>query len=70
MIRSRPVEIAGRFVGVVVQSAADWHLVAVDPRLGDLHGARFPTAEDAARVARLTLAREVAAPPLSPQHGA
>ena len=70
MIRSRPIEIAGRFVGVVVQSAADWHLVAVDPRLGDLHGARFPTAEDATRVARLTLAREASASPVLSRQGA
>ncbi len=62
MIRSRPLEIGGRFVGIAVQSATDWHLVAVDPRLGDIHGARFPSAEEAARVARLVLIREAGPP--------
>lgn len=62
MIRSRPLEVAGQFVAVAVQSAPDWHVVAIDPRLGDLHGARFASPEEAARVVRITLARETSPP--------
>ncbi|MGG5890908.1 hypothetical protein ACLF3G_27875 [Falsiroseomonas sp. HC035] len=63
MIQSRPIEIDGRFVGVAVHSAKDWHLVAVDPALEDLHGTRFPSPADAERVARLVLRRARGGPP-------
>lgn len=57
MIQSRPIELDGRFVGVAVNAAADWHFVAVDPLLDDLHGAHLPSPEEMARVARQMLAR-------------
>jgi hypothetical protein len=57
MIQSRPIDIDGRFVGVAVNASANWHFVAVDPLVEDLHGARFASPEDVARVARLLLQR-------------
>lgn len=65
MIQSRPVEVDGRFVGVAVNASHDWHFVAVDPVLDDLHGARFATAEEAARIARLVLQRARALRPFA-----
>jgi hypothetical protein len=57
MIQSRPIELDGRFVGVAVNASTDWHFVAVDPLLDDLHGAHFPSPEEMARVARQLLNR-------------
>lgn len=57
MIQSRPIEIDGHFVGVAVHAAADWHFVAIDPAVEDLHGTHFRSTEEAARVARLVLQR-------------
>jgi hypothetical protein len=57
MIRSRPVEVEGRFVGIAVLSARDWHFVPLEPVLDDLHGARFPSPEEAAHTAALVLHR-------------
>jgi hypothetical protein len=57
MIQSRPVDVDGRFVGVAVQSSAQWHFVAVDPVLEDLRGACFPSARAAEETARQVLAR-------------
>jgi hypothetical protein len=61
MFQSRPIEIDGRFVGVAVANERHWHFVATDPVLEDLHGATFPSPSEAARVARLVLARSGAA---------
>ena len=63
MIRSQPIAIDGRFVGVAIQSSPQWHFVAVDPALADLHGANFRDPADAARVARQVLIRERQAGP-------
>jgi hypothetical protein len=57
MIASRPIEIAGRFVGVAVSQPTGWRFRAVDPVVDDLDGANFPTPAEAARVARLVAAR-------------
>jgi hypothetical protein len=57
MIQSRPVEVDGRFVGVAVQASAQWHFVAVDPALEDLHGCWFPNPSAAEAMARQVLAR-------------
>jgi hypothetical protein len=57
MIQSRPLEVEGRFVGVAVGGVQSWHVVAIDPVLEDLHGATFPDATEALRVARLVVAR-------------
>ena len=57
MIQSRPIEIDGQFVGAAVNAAADWHFVATDPRLEDLHGQHFTSPAEMARVARLALLR-------------
>lgn len=65
MIQSRPIDIDGRFVGIAVNAAADWHFVAVDPQLDDLHGAHFASPDEAARVARLVLQRSRGAGPRS-----
>lgn len=65
MTRSHPIEIGGRFVGVAVQASTDWQFVAIDARLGDLHGASFPSTAEAARVARLVFTRVTALPPVT-----
>ena len=57
MIASRPIDVAGRFVGVAVSHATGWRFRAVDPVVDDLDGATFPTPAEAARVARLVAAR-------------
>jgi hypothetical protein len=57
MVQSRPVLLDGRLVGLAVHAGPDWHFVAAEPVLDDLHGAHFPSAEEAARVARLVLDR-------------
>ncbi len=57
MIQSRPVEIDGHFVGVAVNASADWHFVAIDPALEDLHGMHFSTPDEVSRVARLVVER-------------
>lgn len=57
MIASRPIDIAGRFVGVAVSHATGWRFRAVDPVVDDLDGATFPSPAEAARVARLVAAR-------------
>ncbi len=58
MRQSRPITEAGRLVGAAVTEDQGWFLVAIDPRLEDLHGATFANAAEAERVARLVLARE------------
>lgn len=57
MIASRPIDVAGRFVGVAVSHATGWRFRAVDPVVDDLDGATFPSPAEAARVARLVAAR-------------
>lgn len=57
MLNTHPIEAEGRLLGVAVQSAADWHVVAVDPAIEDLHGMRFPCPADAARVAGVVIRR-------------
>jgi hypothetical protein len=60
MIQSRPIEVDGRFVGVAVHASLDWHFIATDPLMDDLHGQHFANAEDAARVATLVYRRATA----------
>lgn len=57
MIQSRPIEVDGQFVGAAVNASADWHFVATDPQLEDLHGQHFASVAEVARVARLALLR-------------
>jgi hypothetical protein len=57
MIASHPIDIAGRFVGVAVSHPSGWRFRAVDPVVDDLDGATFPSLPEAARVARLVVAR-------------
>ncbi|WP_338663639.1 hypothetical protein VQH23_00420 [Pararoseomonas sp. SCSIO 73927] len=57
MLASRPISVEGRFVGVAVAREADWLFLATDPVLEELEGAAFPSAAEAARVARLVLLR-------------
>ncbi len=57
MIQSRPVEVDGRFVGVAVRASAQWHFVALDPQVEDLHGACFGSPAEAAALARQVIAR-------------
>jgi hypothetical protein len=57
MIASRPIEVAGRFVGVAVSHHTGWRFRAVDPVVDDLDGATFSSPAEAARVARLVAAR-------------
>lgn len=57
MIASRPIDIAGRFVGVAVSHQAGWRFRAIDPAVDDLDGATFGTLSEATRVAKLVLSR-------------
>jgi len=54
---SRPISVEGRFVGVAVAREADWMFLATDPSMEDLEGAAFASPDEAARVARVVLAR-------------
>ncbi len=58
MTAAFPIQIAGRMVGFVVACEAGLVFTALDPRLDDLSGARFPNAAEARRVAAVVLARE------------
>lgn len=66
MIRSRPVIVAGRFLGAVVPQAEGWSFIATDPVVADLQGKRFPTPAEAARIAGLMLERSRQGPPAPP----
>jgi hypothetical protein len=57
MIASRPIDVAGRFVGVAVSHITGWRFRAVDPVVDDLDGATFDSLAEAARVARVVAAR-------------
>ncbi len=57
MISSRPIDIAGRFVGVAVSHHVGWRFRAIDPAVDDLDGATFNSVSEAERVAQLVLAR-------------
>jgi hypothetical protein len=58
MIRTLPLQLDGRIVGVTIGTAAGVRFLPLDPRLADLDGAGFPDAEEAQRVAVIVLARE------------
>ncbi|MBI0434568.1 hypothetical protein [Roseomonas sp. KE0001] len=58
MIASRPVDVGGRFVGVVVASHDAWFFKAIDPIVDDLDGGRFASPAEAGRVARLVIERQ------------
>ena len=62
MRTSRPIEVDGRFVGVAVARDATWLFLATDPALEDLHAQAFADPSEAARVARLVLARSSGLP--------
>ena len=55
---SYPILLGNRIVGVAIACDAGLVFTAMDPRLDDLSGARFPDAAEARRVAALVLARE------------
>ena len=58
MHASRPIEVDGRFLGVVVTHAtAVWRFVATDPAVEDIDTATFASPAEAERVARLVLLR-------------
>ncbi|UFN51305.1 hypothetical protein LPC08_12195 [Roseomonas sp. OT10] len=57
MIRSRPIDVSGRFVGVAVAGEQGWSFVATDPAVGDLTGSAFSSAAEVARMASLAVAR-------------
>jgi hypothetical protein len=67
MIQSFPVTLAGRIVGIAVAAERGLTFMTLDPRLDDLHGARFPSEGEARRVAALVLARETGATAPLPQ---
>lgn len=58
MRQSRPITEAGHLIGVAAHDDREWFLIAIDPRIEDLHGARFRDALDAERMARRIYARE------------
>lgn len=58
MRQSRPIVDGASLIGAAVTGDRGWQFVALDPRLDDIHGAAFPSAEEAERVARLVFARE------------
>jgi hypothetical protein len=66
VIRSRPVIVAGRFLGAVVSQAEGWSFIATDPAVADLQGKRFPDPDEAARIAGLVLERSRVAPASPP----
>ena len=55
---SYPILLAGSIVGAAIACDAGLIFTALDPRLDDLSGARFPNAAEARRVGALVLARE------------
>ena len=59
MIASRPIDIAGRFVGVAVSHQAGWRFRAVDPVVDNLDGVTFQSLGEATRVAQVVAARTV-----------
>ncbi|MDO9713425.1 hypothetical protein [Paracraurococcus lichenis] len=65
MVRSQPVVVAGRHLGSVVAGAEGWNFIAAEPVVADLHGQRFPSPEEAVRVAGLVLDRATR-PPATP----
>ena len=62
MIQSFPITLHGQVVGIAIAAEAGVHLMALDPRIDDLSGARFPSLAEARRVAAVVLARETGAP--------
>ncbi len=62
MRQSRPITEAGRLIGVAANDDREWFLIAIDPRLEDLHGARFRDLPEAERMARRVYAREIGQP--------
>ena len=66
MIRTDPVVVEGRLLGIVVAHQAGWHFIAADPVVGDLHGQIFPHPDEARRIAGLVLTRGRALPPTLP----
>ncbi|MBK1656645.1 hypothetical protein [Paracraurococcus ruber] len=65
MVRSRPVSVGERHLGSVVAGAEGWNFIAADPVVADLHGQRFPSPEEAVRIAALVLGR-ASRPPAAP----
>ncbi|MDB5317859.1 MAG: hypothetical protein JWO26_3359 [Rhodospirillales bacterium] len=61
MIQSRPISAGGHLIGVAAQTDREWHLIAIDPRIEDLHGSRYADAQQAERMAQRVYARETAA---------
>ena len=58
MRTSRPVEVEGRFLGVVVNHAGtDWRFIATDPAVEDIDRTTFPSPTAAERAVRLVVAR-------------
>ena len=58
MRTSRPVEVQGRFLGVVVNHAsADWCFLATDPAVSDIDRVTFPSPAAAEQAARRAVAR-------------
>lgn len=58
MRQSRPITESGHLIGVAASDDREWFVIAIDPRIEDLHGARFRDAQDAERMARRIYARE------------
>ncbi|HEY0418957.1 MAG TPA: hypothetical protein VGC80_05515 [Acetobacteraceae bacterium] len=52
-----PIEVQGRFLGVVVIHASVWRFIATDPAVEDIDGATFPSPAEAKRVAGLVVGR-------------
>ncbi|MFC4168670.1 hypothetical protein [Teichococcus aestuarii] len=63
MIRSRPVEIDGRFVGVAVTQDGSLRFIAIDPAARGAEGIIFPTPAAMQRRVRAAL-QETGLPPV------
>lgn len=63
MIRSRPVEIDGRFVGVAVTQDGSLRFIAIDPAARGAEGITFPTLAAMQRRVRAALL-ETGLPPV------
>jgi hypothetical protein len=51
MLKSCPIEVDGRFLGVAVTHEAAWRFIALHPAVGDLDNRPFASPAEACRAA-------------------
>ncbi|MDQ1079833.1 hypothetical protein [Pseudoroseomonas cervicalis] len=62
MIRSRPVEIDGRFVGIAIAQEGGWRFLATDPAARGAEGEVFPGVAEMRRRVQAALIESRIAP--------